>query len=118
MIEYDESADAQHSAVIVHCGSRNFGQKVCKHWVSVAAQNQKKNNVDKDRIKDLRAKFKEDWKRTHWKDKTGYDEALKKFIEEQTASEDSSIPGYLSGDDKLVSGDKTLHSRPAVFILS
>lgn len=99
MIEYDESADAQHSAVIVHCGSRNFGQKVCKHWVSVADQNQKKKNVDKDCIKELRAQFKENWKQTHWKDKTGYDEALKKFIEEQTAGVDSSIPGYLSGDD-------------------
>ena len=97
-VEY--GSDGEHFGVMVHCGSRNFGQKVAKYWTMIAQRGvQKKSSKDdKERIKELRAQFKEDWKRVHWKDKTGYDEALKKFIEEQT-SDPNHIPGYLTGDD-------------------
>ena len=99
-IELNESDDASHTAVTVHCGSRNFGQKVCKYWTMIAARGpQKANKEDKDRIKELRSKFKEEWKKTHWKDKTGYDEALKKFIEESLSANSTRINGYLSGEE-------------------
>ena len=96
--EVNESKDGLHAAVSVHCGSRNFGQKVAKYWTMIASRSLQKNKADKERIKQLRTQFKEEWKKTHWKDKTGYDEALAKFIEEQTA-DSSRIDGYLSGDD-------------------
>lgn len=95
-LEYN--SDGEHHAVTVHCGSRNFGQKVAKYWTSVAENPHRSNKDDKERIKALKSQFKEDWKRTHWKDKTGYDEALKAFIDEQTA-DPNHINGYLSGDD-------------------
>ena len=80
------------AGITVHCGSRNFGQKVCRYWESVASR-----GPAKDEIKTLKARFKEEWKKTHWKDKTGYDEALVAYI--ATAASEGKIPGYLTGED-------------------
>lgn len=96
-IEYNESEDKRHAGITVHCGSRNFGQKVCNYWTSVAARPKKASKDDKERIKSLKAQFKEEWKRTHWKDKTGYDEALKDFLDVQL-TDASQISGYLTGE--------------------
>lgn len=79
------------AGITIHCGSRNFGQKVCRYWEAVASR-----GIDKDTLKALKKQFKEDWKRTHWKNKTGYDEALEAFLSDAGGKR---IEGYLSGED-------------------
>ena len=79
------------AGITVHCGSRNFGQKVCRYWQAVAER-----GISKEDTKALKKQFKEDWKKTHWKDKTGYDEALAEYLK---SAESNNLPGYLTGDE-------------------
>ena len=75
-------------AFTVHCGSRNFGNKVCKYWEKVAASNQINNKVLKEKIKKLREIT------TNKKELPRLIEELKKSEAEKTCSN-----GYLSGDN-------------------
>ena len=79
------------AGITIHCGSRNFGQKVCRYWQSVS-----ENTLSKDDIKQLKKQFKEEWKRVHWKDKAGYDDALAEYLKK---ADSGNTPGYLTGDN-------------------
>jgi RNA-splicing ligase RtcB len=43
-------------AFTIHCGSRNFGVKVCKYWSKIASSSQIDNKLLKDAINDLKNK--------------------------------------------------------------
>ena len=92
MLEYGESSDGTHSGFTVHCGSRNFGQKICKYWTTIAQR-----GPEKGEVKQLRVKFKEIWRSEHGKSKDGYDAALQEFIKKETSG--TQIEGYLTGDN-------------------
>lgn len=70
----------------IHCGSRNFGQKVFKYWDKVAKRPVSKRDL-KDGIEEIKKKCK---------DKT----QLHRLIKEYTENVKSSNPnGYLCGED-------------------
>ena len=70
----------------IHCGSRNFGQKVFKYWDKVAKRPVSKNEL-KEGIENIKK---------NCKDKT----QLQRLIKEYTEKEKSSKPnGYLYGED-------------------
>ena len=41
---------------MIHCGSRNFGNKVCRYWEKIASSNQIDNKLLKEAIKELKKK--------------------------------------------------------------
>ena len=86
-VEYDEGNG--HYAVVVHCGSRNFGKKVCEYWSSFAD-----GKLPKQKIKELTNEFKAHYLETHDNMKNFKDD-LKAYLDENSKS---IIVGYLSGE--------------------
>ena len=84
-IEYGETED-KRGAWTIHCGSRNFGLKVCKYWANVA-----KNPGKLIDIKEETKKIKEKYKNDRKKIKPAIDQ-LKKDVKENYPS------GYLFGE--------------------
>lgn len=84
-LEYGEGDG--HSAFFVHCGSRNFGVKVCKYWMSKT-----KTSLSKGEIKELTKEFKS----SYTGDMREFKSALDKFI---NTKKDTRINGYLTGDN-------------------
>lgn len=72
----------------IHCGSRNFGLKVCKYWENIANNPSFDKAIFKERVKELKNNIK---------DKT----QLPKMIEEirQEMLESNTPNGYLTGVD-------------------
>jgi len=88
-IEYDEQKDGELAGVTLHFGSRNFGVKVCKYWMSKTTQ-----PMSKDEMKESMENFKKQYKATHSNMKefqVAKDEFIKKIRENH-------INGYLSGE--------------------
>ena len=88
-IEYDEQKDGELAGVTLHFGSRNFGVKVCKYWMSKTTQ-----PMSKDEMKESMENFKKQYKATHSNMKEfqmAKDEFIKKIRENH-------INGYLSGE--------------------
>jgi len=92
--EYDE-ADSGFGkyGVTVHCGSRNFGLKVCKYW-----ENQAKGGaLSRSEVKELTKEFKETYIKEHGrKNMEGFKDALDKFLDTKKVGH---IEGYLHGDN-------------------
>lgn len=88
-MEYGET-DTGKAFFTVHCGSRNFGLKVAKYWISRS----KEGALSKKEIKDLTHEFKESYKRSHG-DMKEFKGALDKFLEEK---KEGYLTGYLKGD--------------------
>jgi len=93
--EYDESDDKSVAAVLVHCGSRNFGLKVCKYWTSVAKS--MSGGLTKAEVRDLTKIYKKSYLISH-KDMTHFKEDLNAYIEEKRNSS-GHINGYLHGHE-------------------
>lgn len=72
----------------VHCGSRNFGYKVCHYWETIASSNQVDNKLLKEEVNKLKKIVKD--KRE-----------LPRLISELKAEMESKVcsNGYLSGDN-------------------
>ena len=87
-IEYGESPTM--GAITMHFGSRNFGVKVCKHWMKKTV-----NPMTKAEASKITADLRAEWKKTH-KSMNGFDEELKRVLQEQR---NSFIKGYLTGED-------------------
>lgn len=88
-IEYDEQEDGDLAGLTLHFGSRNFGVKVCKYWMSKTTQPMSKNEM-----RAAMDAFKDEYKSTHANMKDfqfAKDEFLKNIAEKH-------INGYLSGE--------------------
>lgn len=83
--EYGETPEG-YGAWTIHCGSRNFGLKVCKYWTKVA------KNVSK--YIDMNSII-EDIKKKYSKDKSKINDAIK---EAKRQVNENNPSGYLSGD--------------------
>lgn len=94
-LEYDESKDLTKAAVLVHCGSRNFGLKVCKYWTNVAKSIS--GGLTKAEVRDLTKIYKKGYLINH-KDMSHLKEDLNAFIEEKRNSS-GHINGYLHGHE-------------------
>ena len=88
-IEYDESATDNLAGVTLHFGSRNFGVKVCKYWMSKTTQ-----PLSKNEMKEAMENFKNEYKKTHSNMKE-FQKAKDEFLE---GIRSKHINGYLSGD--------------------
>lgn len=88
-IEYGESK--LNGAITMHFGSRNLGVKVCKYWMKKTA-----NPMTKKEAQEVVTEFKKEWSRTHKSDMSGFNEALKKEMQERKKN---FIKGYLTGED-------------------
>jgi len=88
-IEYDESIENNLSAITLHFGSRNFGVKVCKYWMSKTTQ-----PMSKDEMKEAMENFKKEYKKTHSSMKE-FQKAKDEFLE---GIRSNHINGYLSGN--------------------
>ena len=91
-VEYDEGTDengCSHHAVVVHCGSRNFGLKVCDYWTAFADK-----SLPKAVIKEYTKEFKSNYLETHDNMKS-FKEDLNEYLSSKTSN---LIPGYLSGE--------------------
>ena len=75
-------------AFTVHCGSRNFGVKVCKFWEKIASSNQVDNKILKDGIEHIKKTAKDR------RDIPNMIKALKEDLESKTCSN-----GYVMGDN-------------------
>lgn len=90
-IEYGEIEGQENaSAVTFHFGSRNFGVKVCKHWMKQTAV-----PMTKDEIKDITAALREIWCRQNNGNMVGFKEHLKNKLAE---AQSQFIKGYLTGE--------------------
>jgi RNA-splicing ligase RtcB len=74
-------------AITIHCGSRNFGVKVCNYWEKMAKKPVRKDSNFKQSL--------EEFKKTV-KDKTKMGEAIKQFTEER--NKECCEDGFLKGD--------------------
>lgn len=84
-IEYGVSSENDKGYITVHCGSRNFGVKVCNYWCNVAKKTPK---IDiNDDIKKIKETVKD---KALW---AGMIDELRKTAKEKNPSE------YLSGDN-------------------
>ena len=92
-VEYDEGVDTNgvpHYAVAIHCGSRNFGLKVCSYWYKIA-----NSGIPKREMKEYAREFKERYKKTHDSmEEFGND--LKQFLDTKKVC---NVNGYLSGEN-------------------
>lgn len=89
-IEYGETEDKKHSGVTLHFGSRNFGVKVCKYWMSKTT-----TPYPKQKMKELVNKFKDEYKSSH-KDMSEFKNALSEYQESVMKNH---ITGYLTGEN-------------------
>jgi len=94
-LEYDESNDLTKAAVLIHCGSRNFGLKVCKYWTNVAKS--MSGGLTKGEIRDLTKIYKKGYLLSH-KDMSNFKDDLNSFLEEKRNSS-GHINGYLHGHE-------------------
>lgn len=98
-IEYGEDENKEHSGVILHFGSRNFGLKVCKYWMTFTTSPMSKAER-KDKEREITAKFKEEWKKSG-KSMREFKDALKKHVTaemEKLENQEGFVRGYLTGD--------------------
>ena len=81
--------------ITVHCGSRNFGVKVCKYW-----ENKSKGGaLSKAELKEYTNEFKKEYIEEHGRNNMeGFKDALKKYLESKT---EGHIEGFLTGDNML-----------------
>ena len=91
--EYDINEDAQLYGISVHCGSRNFGVKVCRYW-----ENKSKGPaLSKIEIKEYTKEFKNQYIKDHGrKNMDGFKDALNKYLESKC---EDHIEGFLSGNN-------------------
>lgn len=89
--EYGETEDGNLAGFSVHCGSRNFGLKICKYWTNIA----KGGALSKDEVKKLTKEFKKTYLETH-ENMKDFKKDLNKFIE---SKKEGHIDGYLTGDN-------------------
>ena len=90
-IEFGATPDGKY-AFTIHCGSRNFGVKVCNYWENIA-----KDALSKSEIKELTRSFKEEYQ-LQGKPMTEFKQALNSFLEEKKLHH---INGYLSGENMV-----------------
>lgn len=83
-MEYGETDDGR-AFFTVHCGSRNFGLKVCKYWVKIAT------NPDKSLKKEVVERIK-----ASEPDKSKWQELIKNTMEELKTRNPN---GFLSGEN-------------------
>jgi len=79
-------------AFTIHCGSRNFGAKVCQYWEKMAMK-----GLSKKEIKEMTSEFKETW-RVCGQPMKDFKEALNVYLEGQKSK---CINGYLSGENMV-----------------
>ena len=93
--EYDVNEENNLYGITVHCGSRNFGVKVCKYW-----ENKSKGAaLSKHEMKEYTDSFKKKYIEEHGrKNMEGFKDALKKYLESKT---EGHIEGFLTGDNML-----------------
>ena len=93
--EYDVNEESNLYGITVHCGSRNFGVKVCKYW-----ENKSKGAaLSKSEMKEYTDSFKKKYIEEHGrKNMAGFKDALKKYLESKT---EGHIEGFLTGDNML-----------------
>ena len=72
----------------IHCGSRNFGKKICEYWENVASG----KTYDKKKFKELSAEIKK-----NTQDKTLIPELLEEA--KKTLMTRDCTPGYLTGEN-------------------
>lgn len=89
-IEYDETDDKSIAGVTLHFGSRNFGVKVCKYWMSKTT-----SPYSSKEMKELVSEFKKDYIYKH-KDMKDFQNALKEYNERLMKNH---INGYLTGEN-------------------
>ena len=91
-IEYNESDDEKYPAMVtMHFGSRNFGVKVCKYWMSRAT-----TGLSRKEIKEYTNYFKEIYQHFNGNDMSKFKDALNIYLEDIKSKR---INGYLTGDD-------------------
>jgi len=88
-IEYDETDDKNIAGITLHFGSRNFGVKVCKYWMSKTT-----SPYSSQEMKELVGEFKKDYISKH-KDMKDFQNALKEYNEHLMKNH---INGYLTGE--------------------
>ena len=93
--EYDVNEENNLYGITVHCGSRNFGVKVCKYW-----ENKSKGAaLSKTEMKEYTNEFKKKYIEEHGrKNMGGFKDALKKYLDTKT---EGHIEGFLTGDNML-----------------
>ena len=89
--EYGESEDGKIAAFSVHCGSRNFGVKICNYWENKA----KGGALSKTKVKEYTDLFKKDYLKTH-DSMINFKSDLNKYLE---SKKEGHIEGYLTGDN-------------------
>ena len=95
--EYGETEDGSIAGFSVHCGSRNFGVKICNYWTNKS----KGAALSKAEIKEYTDTFKKEYIKTHTdkrghRDMEGFKDALKEYLNKKS---EGHIEGYLSGDN-------------------
>lgn len=86
-VEYDENEELGKYAVLVHCGSRNLGQRVFKYWEAKAKHEKLPKEVQQKIVEEVKATVSD----RH---------AIKDEIARRSQEwRDSHIDGYLTGDD-------------------
>ena len=95
--EYDETEDGSIAGFSVHCGSRNFGVKICNYW----ANKSKGTALSKNEVKEYTEEFKKEYIKKHTdskghRDMNGFKEALTKYLE---SKKEGHIEGYLTGEN-------------------
>ena len=92
-MEYDEVEDGSLSGFSVHCGSRNFGVKICNYWTNKA----KGTSLSKAEMKEYTNEFKKAYIEEHGrKNMEGFKDALNKYLD---SKKEGHIEGYLTGDN-------------------
>lgn len=91
--EYDTNEEQGLYGIAVHCGSRNFGVKVCKYW-----ENKSKGGaLSKAEVKALTQEFKEKYINEHGrKNMEGFKPALDNYLKSKS---EGHIEGFLTGDN-------------------
>ena len=95
--EYDVNEEAGLYGISVHCGSRNFGVKVCNYWENKS----KGGSLSKSQIKEATELFKTKYIEEHTRpngscDMSGFKEALKEHL---NFLQKDHIEGFLTGDN-------------------
>lgn len=93
--EYDVNEENNLYGITVHCGSRNFGVKVCKYW-----ENKSKGAaLSKSEVKEYTDLFKKKYIEEYGqKNMEGFKDALKKYLDTKT---EGHIECFLTGDNML-----------------
>ena len=94
--EYDVNEDAGLYGISVHCGSRNFGVKVCNYWENKS----KGGSLSKTQIKEATEIFKQKYIKEHTnsngsRDMAGFKDALKVHLD---FLQKDHIEGFLTGE--------------------